>query len=566
MLPSRELALQRDLEEEKVLLVGSDTQNPRSTGIKRNFIEIEGLYSNDHLYSRGNSNLGFSAIDILVCTPGRLLDHLQHTKGFTLQHLRFLVLDEADRLLGNAYQGWVRMLLQSAQSTDRSFSVSNDILLLGNGEDSNIQSQIASSIITPAQPLQRLLFSATLTDNPSKLALLGIYNPLLIHSGIVTEQQVEEESEVSADKKVLRVKKSEDNGDSSQDEEAPENDEEEDETNVDATANAPATTKEEYILPSGLSESKITCKTENRPLVLMAILSEAFATPAVSEEVVNRHKSIHHRGICAVTANEGNGMVIIFTSSVENTHRLARLLQLANGQRPQKSGDNEDDRKKKRKVDYLFHGRVAEMSSNMSAVDREQTMKDATNGLIKVLVCTDQVSRGIDLKNIRLVINYDVPMFAKVYVHRAGRTARAMRTGHCLTMLKTSQDGLFRKMRTAIASNAPVANASIANTTDVAEADVSTTNVSNVQMDIASPEDNTIAIPTSSEDTKRDSTTSSSTNSKNRNAADDSVLKCVVLKSSEEAVQKVYDRALRELSNVVKGENEGDIRRNENFL
>ena len=54
-----------------------------------------------------------SLVDILICTPGRLLEHLQATRGLTLQHLQFLVMDEADRLLGNAYNHWVRTLVSS---------------------------------------------------------------------------------------------------------------------------------------------------------------------------------------------------------------------------------------------------------------------------------------------------------------------------------------------------------------------------------------------------------------------------------------------------------------------
>ena len=65
----------------------------------------------DSCHSR--DSLGRSNVDILVCTPGRLLEHLQRTNGFTLQHLRFLVLDEADRLLGNAYHHWCMRFSQS---------------------------------------------------------------------------------------------------------------------------------------------------------------------------------------------------------------------------------------------------------------------------------------------------------------------------------------------------------------------------------------------------------------------------------------------------------------------
>lgn len=49
-----------------------------------------------------------------MATPGRLLDHLAHTPGFTLQHLRYLVIDEADRLLNQSYQGWVGKVIKAA--------------------------------------------------------------------------------------------------------------------------------------------------------------------------------------------------------------------------------------------------------------------------------------------------------------------------------------------------------------------------------------------------------------------------------------------------------------------
>ena len=54
---------------------------------------------------------GRSAVDVLVCTPGRLVDHLDNTPGFTLQHLRFLVVDEADRLLSQTYHNWIKRVI-----------------------------------------------------------------------------------------------------------------------------------------------------------------------------------------------------------------------------------------------------------------------------------------------------------------------------------------------------------------------------------------------------------------------------------------------------------------------
>jgi hypothetical protein len=54
---------------------------------------------------------GSSKVDILIATPGRLLDHLSSTPNFTLQHLRFLIIDEADRLLNQSFQNWLSKVL-----------------------------------------------------------------------------------------------------------------------------------------------------------------------------------------------------------------------------------------------------------------------------------------------------------------------------------------------------------------------------------------------------------------------------------------------------------------------
>lgn len=64
----------------------------------------------DNVESSARSG-GTSKVDILIATPGRLLDHLRETPGFTLQHLRFLVIDEADRLLTQSFQDWLNQVL-----------------------------------------------------------------------------------------------------------------------------------------------------------------------------------------------------------------------------------------------------------------------------------------------------------------------------------------------------------------------------------------------------------------------------------------------------------------------
>lgn len=62
---------------------------------------------------------GKSRVDILITTPGRLMDHLTSTPNFTLQHLRFLVIDEADRLLNQSYNDWLNQILHATRPEQR---------------------------------------------------------------------------------------------------------------------------------------------------------------------------------------------------------------------------------------------------------------------------------------------------------------------------------------------------------------------------------------------------------------------------------------------------------------
>ncbi len=75
------------------------------------------------------------------------------------------------------------------------------------------------------------------------------------------------------------------------------------------------------------------------------------------------------------------------------------------------------------------------MHSDLEQSERDQVMLDFRNGKIGVLVATDVVSRGIDVTDVPLVINYDVPHDPEDYVHRIGRTARAESSGEAMTLV-----------------------------------------------------------------------------------------------------------------------------------
>lgn len=79
--------------------------------------------------------------------------------------------------------------------------------------------------------------------------------------------------------------------------------------------------------------------------------------------------------------------------------------------------------------------RVGEMHSDLDQSQRDEVMRQYKNGHLDILVATDIVSRGIDIDDIELVVNFDVPHDAEDYVHRIGRTARADRDGAAMTFV-----------------------------------------------------------------------------------------------------------------------------------
>ena len=93
---------------------------------------------------------------------------------------------------------------------------------------------------------------------------------------------------------------------------------------------------------------------------------------------------------------------------------------------------------------------VGSISSDLDQKDREDVMRRFRNRKVHVLVATDVVSRGIDIDNIEMVINYDVPPNEEDYVHRIGRTARAGRGGIGITLITPGEMRNFSKIEKLI--------------------------------------------------------------------------------------------------------------------
>ncbi|OQR92439.1 DEAD/DEAH box RNA helicase [Achlya hypogyna] len=179
IVPSRDLVVQV-----KKVLDGLVRNTPLTVGAAMgqvNFTSEQRLLTD----AKGNS-----LVDILVATPGRLVDHLEQTPGFTLQHVQFVVVDEADRLLNQSYQDWITKLYNSIYVTESSL----ENLHGGALHPATIRRADGKNPHRIRIPLIRILLSATLTRNPRKLAAIG-----MPHAELVT---VNEELNVASDAKL----------------------------------------------------------------------------------------------------------------------------------------------------------------------------------------------------------------------------------------------------------------------------------------------------------------------------------------------------------------------------
>lgn len=114
---------------------------------------------------------------------------------------------------------------------------------------------------------------------------------------------------------------------------------------------------------------------------------------------------------------------------------------------------------KKQKVKQIQHAlqrlriNSGEMHSDLDQAQRDEMMYQFKSGQIDVLVATDIVSRGIDIDDIAMVINFDVPRDAEDYVHRIGRTARADRDGRAITLVSPDDIRYFKEIEKFLEKN-----------------------------------------------------------------------------------------------------------------
>jgi ATP-dependent RNA helicase RhlE len=99
--------------------------------------------------------------------------------------------------------------------------------------------------------------------------------------------------------------------------------------------------------------------------------------------------------------------------------------------------------------------KVAVIHSNRSQGQRQQALQGFKDRRYQILVATDIAARGIDVKDISHVINYDVPRHAEDYVHRIGRTGRAQAVGEAFTLVSPDEEEFLRGIERFIKKSLP---------------------------------------------------------------------------------------------------------------
>ena len=158
----------------------------------------------------------------------------------------------------------------------------------------------------------------------------------------------------------------------------------------------------------------------------------ALAKPA---DGITQQAYICHEGqklaiINSIFDNESSERVILFASRKTKVKEISHTLK--------KHGFN-----------------VGEMHSDLSQGERDEIMFQYKSRKIDMIVATDILARGIDIDDIRIVINYDVPRDCDDYIHRIGRTARAGTKGRAITLVNVEDQEYFKRIEDFIEQDVP---------------------------------------------------------------------------------------------------------------
>lgn len=149
---------------------------------------------------------------------------------------------------------------------------------------------------------------------------------------------------------------------------------------------------------------------------------------------------------------------LLYVAREKKTQALEKILKKYSGTVLVFSRTKHGARKICKSIKYMGFS-TAEIHSNKSLSQRIEALEGFKKGKYKVLVATDIASRGIDVNNIELIVNYDIPENAEDYVHRIGRTARAGKMGRAISLASPDQKRKIASIERLTKMRIPLINA-----------------------------------------------------------------------------------------------------------
>lgn len=368
-----------------------------------------------------------SKVDILVCTPGRLVQHIEETTGFSLEHVKWFVMDEADRLLDESFQEWIDV-------------VSPGLEYLRPLDD--IQKIFASSY--RQRELQKIILSATMTFDVSKLALAKLRRPMLV---VLDRQENQEKPELTGERIELPSTLQESGAKVPDPNTKP--------LHLIKIIESEESNVAEGTLNRSTDAQKISSRNREPPIdINRQRLRDEYATLVpvhksktsstktfdksdIDDSVSNDSENSSDSGQYSPAATRPDHKnaapespdtkasvygTLIFTKTNENATRLARLLSLL---RP------------------AWTSQIGALTKFSAGLSGEKTLRLFKKRKISILIASDRASRGLDIPDLARVVNYDMPSSVENYVHRVGRTARAGKPGKAITLIAENEARWF---------------------------------------------------------------------------------------------------------------------------
>ena len=332
-------------------------------------------------------------LNILVATPGRLVDHLDNTKVLDVGNVRWLVLDEGDRLMELGFEEDIKSIIQKLEKRK---------------DEKKGEGGLRRRIEGLPEKRTTVMCSATLKMGVQKLGEISLKEAIHIKADLGLSTDTEN-----------------------------------------STSNKQETNQAAFLAPAQLKQSYIVVPPKQRLVTLAALLRRTFARKgSVMKAIVflscADSVDFHFQAFSRKEAQPPRET----TSSDQNTrsNKAQNLLGSQQASIPKEIADPTRKSEKPESPTIAPASSLAspsnplltlyELHGSLSQPLRTSTLHSFTRSSNPcILFCTDVASRGLDLPNIDLVIEYDPPFSADDHLHRVGRTARAGKEGKAVCFL-----------------------------------------------------------------------------------------------------------------------------------